>query len=161
MNRVFIVSGGNLGDRMVNLSRAKNAIAEKIGNITSQSSIYETAAWGKEDQPAFLNQVLEISTKLSPQDLLTSLLSIEKEMGRIRTEKLGPRTIDLDILFYNDTIIQEDNLVIPHPHISSRRFVLEPLSELAPNFVHPALQKTISELLASCPDMLPVSRFDS
>jgi 2-amino-4-hydroxy-6-hydroxymethyldihydropteridine diphosphokinase len=160
MNRAFIITGGNLGDRGVNLQRAKKEIAAKAGAILSQSSIYETAAWGKEDQPSFLNQVLEISTELSAEDLLEVLLYTEKLMGRERIGKMGPRTIDIDILFYNQDVFNLPNLVIPHPHISIRRFVLEPLNEIAPKFVHPALGKTMNELLAECTDILPVSKLE-
>jgi 2-amino-4-hydroxy-6-hydroxymethyldihydropteridine diphosphokinase len=134
--------GGNIGDRLVNLENARNSIEQKCGNIQKQSSIYETEAWGFKDQPAFYNQALCIETALSPQDLMATLLAIEQAMGRERLMPLGPRTIDLDIIYYNQTIIEIPTLMIPHPRLSERNFVLAPLAEIAPDFVHPIHKKT-------------------
>jgi 2-amino-4-hydroxy-6-hydroxymethyldihydropteridine diphosphokinase len=159
MNNVYLLIGGNMGDRLKNLSESTNCVEKEVGAIVKKSSIYETAAWGVTDQPSFLNQVLFVSTKLSAEDVLKTILSIEEKMGRKRVEKMGPRTIDIDILFYNDEIISLPNLSIPHPHIANRRFVLEPLAEIAPAFVHPVLQKNITELLNDCPDTLEVNIF--
>jgi 2-amino-4-hydroxy-6-hydroxymethyldihydropteridine diphosphokinase len=154
MNKAYLLIGGNMGDRLANLEMAKLAIHQKIGPILLSSSMYETAAWGKEDQPAFLNQALLIETNLIAHDLMMALLAIEKNMGRIRQEHLGPRTIDLDIIFFNDQIIDSANLTIPHPQMQKRNFVLTPLKEIAPNFIHPILKKSITQLLTDCEDPL-------
>jgi 2-amino-4-hydroxy-6-hydroxymethyldihydropteridine diphosphokinase len=159
MNNVYLLIGGNIGDTLKNLSESTNCIEKEVGAIVKKSSIYETAAWGVTDQPSFLNQVLFVSTKLSAEDVLKTILSIEEKMGRKRVEKMGPRTIDIDILFYNDEIISLPNLSVPHPHIANRRFVLEPLAEIAPAFVHPVLKKNVAELLKDCPDTLEVNIF--
>lgn len=158
MNKAYLLIGGNLGDRMDALKQAILAIGEKAGQIKRLSSLYETAAWGKTDQPAFLNQCLLIETELDPLSLLTVLLGIEKEMGRIREEKYGPRTIDIDILFFNHLVYRSSGLSIPHPDMAHRRFVLAPLAEIAGRFRHPVRKKTISALLKACPDALPVKR---
>lgn len=136
-----------MGNRAEFLARAVEEITQFIGQIEAFSSIIETAPWGKTDQPAFLNQVLKIKTRFPPFFLMESLLDIEKAMGRNRTEKWGPRIIDIDILFFNNRIINEEGLCIPHPHLHEREFVLKPMVEIAPDFVHPVLQKTMSELL--------------
>jgi 2-amino-4-hydroxy-6-hydroxymethyldihydropteridine diphosphokinase len=154
MNKAYLLIGGNMGDRLANLEMAKLAIYQEIGPILLSSSMYETAAWGKEDQPAFLNQALLIETNLIAHDLMMALLAIEKNMGRIRQEHLGPRTIDLDIIFFNDQIIDSANLTIPHPQMQKRNFVLTPLKEIAPNFIHPILKKSITQLLTDCEDPL-------
>jgi 2-amino-4-hydroxy-6-hydroxymethyldihydropteridine diphosphokinase len=159
MNNVYLLIGGNLDDRVKNLSNSIDWIEKEVGPILKKSSIYETAAWGVTEQPSFLNQVLFVSTKLSAEDVLKTILSIEEKMGRKRVEKMGPRTIDIDILFYNDEIISFPNLSVPHPHIANRRFVLEPLAEIAPALVHPVLQKKTIELLKDCPDTLEVNIF--
>ncbi|MEI9946012.1 MAG: 2-amino-4-hydroxy-6-hydroxymethyldihydropteridine diphosphokinase [Chitinophagaceae bacterium] len=135
-------------------SRSIN-IAEKI---IKASSLYETAAWGKEDQPSFLNQALEIETALATQQLLKQLLKIEKKIGRVRKEKNGPRVIDIDILLFNNDIINENDLKVPHPELQNRRFALTPLAEIASNIIHPAFKKSILELLKLCPDTLEVKR---
>lgn len=156
MAKVYLLTGGNVGDSLKTLQRANGLIRERVGSIIKSSSIYKTAAWGKTDQDDFLNQVLEVETNLSPNDLMDSLLEIEIELGRKRTGKYGPRIIDLDILFYNDLILNSDQLTIPHPQIQFRRFVLEPLNELVPELVHPVIKKTINLLLEECPDKLEV-----
>jgi 2-amino-4-hydroxy-6-hydroxymethyldihydropteridine diphosphokinase len=121
--------------------------------------VYETAAWGKTDQAAFLNQALLLTTELSARELITTVLSVEEQMGRHRTERFGPRVIDIDIMFYNEDIINEPHLTVPHPQMQNRLFVLIPLNELAPLFVHPVLKKTIEQLLAECKDELAVTKF--
>ncbi len=156
MNTVYILTGGNLGDRLTNLQEAKLYLANETGNIVKSSSIYETEAWGNNNQPDFYNQVHIISTKLSAEELMEKILKIEEEMGRVRTVKNASRIIDIDILFFNLDIINIKNLVIPHAEISNRRFVLTPLDELSPGFVHPVLNKTIHELLLTCKDTLNV-----
>lgn len=156
MNKAYLLTGGNTGERKMELSRAVALIAAKTGKILKQSHLYETAAWGKTDQSPFLNQALLIETPLSPQALLESILAIELEMGRERKEKYGPRNIDIDILLYNNEIISQPHLHIPHPEMTRRRFVLTPLSEIAPNLIHPTLHLSIKKLLELCPDTLEV-----
>ena len=154
MNKAYLLIGGNMGDRLANLSNAKEAIQEQVGVIKKISAIYETAAWGLEDQPSFLNQALLLETNFDPIDLLNHLLKIEIQMGRIRNLPLGPRTIDLDIIFFNDQIIASDKLTIPHPQMQKRNFVLTPLNEIAPQFIHPIFKKSINQLLIECTDTL-------
>lgn len=158
MNEVYLLTGGNMGERMENLANARKAIGRQCGRIIKTSSVFETAAWGNEDQPAFLNQVLVIDTRLKPEEVLQNILSIERSLGRTREKKYGPRLIDIDILFYNDEIIDEPGLVVPHPRMQYRRFVLEPLAELSPGKWHPVLQKKILTLLAECTDPLSVNK---
>ncbi len=157
MNNVFLLTGGNVGNRMENLALAKQRIELSIGELVKFSAIYETAAWGITDQPAFLNQVLQVKTPHNPEELLKLILGEEIQMGRQRFKKYGPRIIDIDILFYNQTVIKKPHLVIPHPEIQNRRFVLSPLAEICPKFLHPVFNKTIETLLAECPDPLQVS----
>jgi 2-amino-4-hydroxy-6-hydroxymethyldihydropteridine diphosphokinase len=159
MNTAYLLIGGNLGNREENLSQAVLYINEKCGLVTRSSSLYETAAWGNTHQPSFLNQALEISTKLNARQLIRSILKIEKLMGRVRKEKLGPRIIDIDILFFNKEIHDLHFLKIPHPEIQNRRFALEPLAEINPEMIHPVLKKSIRELLQNCTDQLPVKMF--
>jgi len=158
MNKAYLLTGGNMGDRQENLATAHECIGQQCGDIISASSLYETAAWGKKDQPSFLNQVLEIQTSLSPQQLLKKILHIEKQIGRIRKEKYGPRIIDIDILLFNDEVYDYPSLKIPHPELQNRRFALVPFAEIAPDLIHPVLKKTIAELLIICPDKLAVKK---
>lgn len=160
MNKVYLLIGGNLGDREKNLFNAREKISKLAGNIIQKSRIYQTAAWGIRDQPDFLNQVLLITTTFDPQQCLRKILDIEHESGRIRTEKNAARIIDIDILLFNDEIINEPGLSIPHPEIANRRFALAPLNELAPSYIHPQLHSTISELLLKCTDKLDVHIFN-
>lgn len=160
MNKAFLLIGGNSGDRKLNLALAVELITAKAGNILQQSHIYETAAWGITDQNAFLNQALFIETTLQPTELIDVLLDIEVSMGRIRTVKYGPRLIDLDIIYYNEEVIQTETLIIPHPAMQERRFVLVPLAEIAPSFMHPVLNKNNQQLLDGCPDKLEVTLWE-
>ena len=154
MNKLFLITGGNIGDRKGNLEAAAALIQKQIGKIIRLSAIYETEAWGITNQPAFYNQVLEIDTLLSAREVLHLILKIEEEIGRKRTIKNAARIIDIDILFFNNEIINEHNLIIPHPEIANRRFVLLPLLELDPTKLHPSLHKTVQELLAETKDKL-------
>jgi 2-amino-4-hydroxy-6-hydroxymethyldihydropteridine diphosphokinase len=158
MITAHLLIGGNLGDCKENLLTAISLINEQCGLLTRSSSVYETEAWGKTDQPSFLNQALEISTSLNARQLMRKILKIEKEMGRIRKEKLGPRIIDIDILLYENEIHDLRFLKIPHPEMHNRRFVLVPLAEIDPTLQHPVLKKTIAELLEECPDNLEVKK---
>ena len=160
MNRVYIQLGSNLGDREGYLKQSQVMLIDEIGLIIKKSRIYESSPWGVENQGSFLNQVLLLETDIKPFDLLDIILNIEKEMGRVRIEKWGERIIDIDILFYNDEIIETNNLCIPHPYISKRRFVLSPLDEIAKNYIHPILQKTINKLLSECLDEEKVSVYE-
>ena len=158
MNKVYLLIGGNIGDRMANLAMAVEFIEKYLGNMVQISSIYETAAWGNTNQADFLNQAICIETSLSPKDLMTQILLIEQKMGRERTIPLGPRTIDIDILYYNDAIVENEQVTIPHPRMSQRKFVLYPLAEIAPKYVHPLLNKTNDVLLKECGDSLAVHK---
>ncbi|MGB8194907.1 MAG: 2-amino-4-hydroxy-6-hydroxymethyldihydropteridine diphosphokinase [Chitinophagaceae bacterium] len=158
MNRTYLLIGGNVGNRRENLDKAAQLIEEQTGKIVNRSSFYETEAWGKSDQPSFFNQVLEVNTSLDPRALLKTVLQIERDMGRARVEKYGPRTIDIDILLFNDLVLETEGLEIPHPHLHLRRFVLTPLAEIAAALIHPVLKKSIDELLLECPDKLTVKK---
>jgi 2-amino-4-hydroxy-6-hydroxymethyldihydropteridine diphosphokinase len=160
-NKVFLGLGSNLGNRAKNLLMAQKLIEVKIGKTLSKSSIYETTAWGITEQNAFLNQVLEIETILSPSALLHLVLKIEKDMGRIREIKWGERSIDIDVLYYNKEIISTENLAVPHPFIQERKFVLVPLCEIAPAFIHPKLEQSNLELLKNCQDLGEIGVFNS
>lgn len=157
MNKAYLLIGGNMGNREQNLGRAVELL-KLTGKVKNLSGLYETAAWGKTDQPSFLNQAVLLATALKARQLLEAVLHIEEKMGRKREEKYGPRIIDIDILFYDAAIISEPGLIIPHPEIQNRRFALEPMQEIAPRWKHPLLKKTIAELLKECPDKLEVHK---
>jgi len=154
MMKVFLSLGSNLGNRQTNLSKAINEINENVGRVISFSGVYETEAWGFESNDNFLNQVIVVMTDVEPFQLIDDLLDIEKTMGRKRNDyrKYESRIIDIDILFYGEEIISEENLKIPHPLLHERKFILEPLNEIAPDLIHPLLGKPISKLLEECPD---------
>jgi 2-amino-4-hydroxy-6-hydroxymethyldihydropteridine diphosphokinase len=154
MNRVYLHTGSNLGQREANLQLANKLITKEIGAIRQASRLYSTAAWGIEDQPDFLNQALEVGTTLRPGQVLEAIGRIEQQMGRIRIVKWGQRLIDIDILFYNHLVINRADLKIPHPELQNRNFVLAPLLEIAPGLKHPIFQKTIRELASICGDTL-------
>lgn len=157
MKSIYILLGTNLGDRAKNLADARNLVMEQGIEIKKTSSIYETAAWGIEEQPGFLNQVLEVITDLTPQKLLKTILATELEMGRVRLQKWGERLIDIDILYYKDEVMNTSELKVPHPEIPNRRFTLVPLAELAADEIDPVSGKTQQELLANCSDDLEVT----
>ncbi|MFY7908949.1 MAG: 2-amino-4-hydroxy-6-hydroxymethyldihydropteridine diphosphokinase [Emticicia sp.] len=159
LHQIFLGLGSNLGNREENLSTAQKLIEEKVGKIRSKSSIYETAAWGITEQNAFLNQVIEVETSFSPSAVLHLVLNIEKDMGRIREIRWGERSIDIDILYYNNEIISTETLVVPHPFIQERKFVLVPLCEIAPAFIHPKLNQTNLELLEKCRDSGEIKQY--
>jgi 2-amino-4-hydroxy-6-hydroxymethyldihydropteridine diphosphokinase len=158
MNKVYLLIGGNMGDRMANLDIALNLMELNLGAIIQISSRYETAAWGLTDQPNFLNQAVLMHTSLSANDLMQAILDVEKLMGRERTIPLGPRNIDIDIIYYNDEIINNESLTVPHPKITERRFVLLPMVEIAPHYIHPILSKSNTLLLKECGDSLAVHK---
>jgi 2-amino-4-hydroxy-6-hydroxymethyldihydropteridine diphosphokinase len=158
MNQAYLLIGGNQGDRMHYLEQAARLIQAECGQLVSRSSVYETAPWGITDQPTFYNQALELETTHGAMRLLELLLIIERKMGRERHEKYGPRTIDIDILFFNQDIIESPALTIPHPQLHHRRFALQPLDEIAPQWIHPVLQKSVHTLLLQCNDPLDVKK---
>lgn len=160
MNIVFLCLGGNLGNREANLAKATAKITQQCGKILAKSSIYQTQAWGSTSQLKYLNQVIQIQTAYSPEQLLKTLLSIEKSLGRERiSNQNGDRTIDIDILFFNDEVIETYNLQIPHPRLHLRNFVLQPLKSINEDFFHPIFKKTIKELALQCTDSLKVTLF--
>lgn len=161
MNKAVLLSGSNMGDLSRNMESALIMISQNAGVIKNTSFIYETEAWGKIDQPAYYNQVIELNTTLDANTLMQKLLQIEKMMGRERTEKWAPRLIDLDILYFNNEVINEPDLKIPHPHLHERRFTLVPLSEILPDMLHPVLKRSNKDLLESLTDTLKVRVLNS
>ena len=159
MNTAYLLTGGNLGERVHNLAMARELVEAQTGNIIAASSLYETAAWGNTDQPAFLNQAIMIETPLNARQLIRRILKIEKKMGRVREEKYGPRLIDIDILLFNNEKHNYQFLKLPHPEMQNRRFALLPLAEIAQEIIHPVLKKTITELLQECKDELEVKKY--
>lgn len=146
-HRVFLGLGSNMGDSAATLEAAIEKIKDPYVKIQKTSSLYQTKAWGMIYQPDFLNQVLEIRTTYQPMQLLKHLQAIESELGRVRKVRWGPRTIDIDILFFDDMKLYRDNLIVPHPYVEERMFVLEPMNEIAPHFIHPVQNKSIRILL--------------
>lgn len=157
MQELFLLIGSNMGDRFLNMDRAKIHISEMIGEIISASGIYETEPWGMKETEWFLNQVLKIQTSLKPETVLSVIHGIEESMGRERKPgRYLSRTIDIDILFYESIIHVTPELIIPHPALHERLFTLIPLREIAPDFVHPIIGSTIEELIEECHDELKV-----
>jgi 2-amino-4-hydroxy-6-hydroxymethyldihydropteridine diphosphokinase len=158
MRGVFVLAGSNLGDRKANLEYALASLA-KAATVVAASSCFETEPVGFKDQPWFLNQAIELDTLLSPTELLATCQEIENSCGRVRTFPNAPRTLDLDILLYGKIIVSREDLIIPHPRMAERRFVLEPLAQIAPEFIHPLLGQTLRSLLDICPDASRVRPF--
>jgi len=157
--KVYLLLGSNLGDRRKLIDEAILEIGAAVGTVFQQSSFYETAAWGREDQPGFLNVAIGVITAFSPMEVLEKVLRIEQDLGRVRLEKWGSRLIDIDLILFDDLIVDEGPVLqIPHPQMQHRKFVLEPLAELIPHYKHPLLQQTIQELLESLDDNLAVSK---
>lgn len=155
----YLLLGGNLGDREDNLRKAIAFIAENIGSVVSISALYETAAWGKTDQPSFLNQAVAVETNFPAIEVLNKGLEIEKVLGRVRKDKWGERLIDIDLILYGNEVIDiENKLKVPHPHMQERRFVMAPLAEIAPGVVHPILGKTILDIFENITDKLDVKK---
>ncbi|MGE5393735.1 MAG: 2-amino-4-hydroxy-6-hydroxymethyldihydropteridine diphosphokinase [Candidatus Saccharibacteria bacterium] len=161
MSKVYLLLGGNIGDKQQIFAQATSLLGERVGKITRRSSIYETEPWGFESSEMFWNQVLELEVNIPAKKVLQIILQIEHELGRIRkTSQYDSRVIDIDILFYDNQVIDWPELVIPHPRIQERKFVLVPLNELVPDMVHPGLQKSIYQLLGECPDQLKVEKVE-
>jgi 2-amino-4-hydroxy-6-hydroxymethyldihydropteridine diphosphokinase len=154
----FILLGTNLGDRRANLFQAIDLLSCFVGDIIKESSIYETAPWGVSNQPNYFNQVVQFETDLDAEELLLTTQQIEEKMGREDKGNRLPRIIDIDILYIDNQVVNKKHLKIPHPEIPNRRFTLIPLVEIAPNFIHPALQKTNADLLKLCQDTLAVTK---
>jgi 2-amino-4-hydroxy-6-hydroxymethyldihydropteridine diphosphokinase len=148
----YLLLGANLGQVQANLEQAILYIDQQVGNVVARSHFYTTSAWGNTQQPDFLNVAIRVDTLLTAQEVLETCQLIEKKMGRIRHQHWGARTMDIDIIFFGEQIINSSNLQIPHPLMAQRHFVLAPLAEIAPVFKHPILGKTISQLLENCPD---------
>ena len=156
---VFIGLGSNQGEKIKNCETAIGEFLQSVGGVlVSQSSWHRTEPWGIEDQDWFINGVIQVKTGLEPYELLNRLKQIESRLGRKDNGRWGPRTIDLDILFYDDLLFESEDLEIPHPRISERKFVLLPLVEVAPHFIHPVLKKTVKELLKEVSDQKRVIR---
>jgi 2-amino-4-hydroxy-6-hydroxymethyldihydropteridine diphosphokinase len=159
MNTIYLIFGSNLGNRLKLIEEATKLVEKSIGAISKKSAMYDTEPWGFVHENTFLNHVICVQTKLTPQSLLRETQKIENLLGRIREElQYTARTMDIDILLYNDWIIKTDDLQLPHPKIPERRFVLEPLTEIASNLLHPVLNKTMQQLLNECKDVMKVRK---
>ena len=157
MIKLYILLGGNLGNKQQVFSEARTRLSQQVGTITNQSAIYETEPWGFESDDIFWNQVLEISTVYTAEEVLQKTQQIENELGRTRkANRYDSRIIDIDILFFGNQIIQTENLVVPHPRIHERKFTLVPLCEIVPELIHPVFQKNLTQLLDECTDLLKV-----
>ena len=157
--QVVLIIGGNLYDRMALIDQCRKSLADSLGPYTNVSAVYESEAWGGKSDGNYLNQVLVVETDLSPIEILEKIQAIEQQVGRDRTEKWGNRTMDIDILFFGKEIIENKLLTIPHPYLHLRRFVLVPMAEILPDWIHPAFQKSVRELLDECPDKSRVWEF--
>lgn len=158
MKGIYLILGSNLGDKFLSVQKAANIIRKRLGIIEAESAIYETEPWGYSKQPNFLNKVIKLNTHFPPEELLKQLKSIESELGRMPKERWKERLIDIDILYYGEKIVNTENLVIPHPEIANRKFVLIPMNELAPEETHPVNGKTQRQMLEECKDLLTVEK---
>lgn len=156
-NNVYLLLGSNISPRKHYIQTAAKLLNNELGICIRESMLYETAAWGNQNQKAFINQAMCFNTLLNPQNVLNSCLNIEKKLGRTRTKKWASRTIDIDILLFGNQHIKTNYLQIPHPLLTQRRFALAPLAEIAPNLIHPLTNQTIHTLLQICPDTLAVN----
>lgn len=162
MAALYLLNGSNIGDRLNHLNTAIELLTKQFGDIVAQSAVYETQAWGKEDQLNFYNQALYFEFECDkPENLLTTVKAVEKEMGRINAEVWGERVIDIDIIFFGDLIYKSDSLRIPHRLMHLRNFVLAPLNEIAADFIHPQFENTVSEILANSTDELEVKKLNT
>lgn len=158
INTAYLLLGTNMGDRLENLNTAISYIENEVGKVFAKSGIYKTEAWGKTDQPSFLNQAIGVESNLQPLVMLKTILAIEQKMGRVRLEKWGQRLIDIDMIFYGNEIISNQDLQLPHPEMHKRKFVLEPLNEIAENFIHPIFKQKVSSILINLTDELTVEK---
>jgi len=159
MNTVYLQLGSNLGEREQLISDAVQEISEHVGKVNVRSQIYESSPWRVDGQESYLNQLIEVKTLFSAKDILISVLKIENNLGRVRIEKWGERLIDIDIIFFNNDIIETPDLCIPHKHMHERNFVLIPLNEIASAFIHPKYNKTVEDLLNQCTDTQLVKEY--
>lgn len=161
LSNAYLLAGGNLGQRAANLQTVRETLEALAGRIAAASPVYETAAWGM-DGPAFLNQALHLQTALSAQELLALALEIEQRMGRLREQGAGyqNRSMDIDILLFDNAVISSEALTVPHPRMAERRFVLQPLADIAAELVHPVTGQSIAEMLRTCPDSLQVQPYN-
>lgn len=157
---LYLLLGSNLGKKKEQINTAVELIGERIGKVTALSSFYETEPWGFDSDDLFLNMAVEITTLLSPEEVIRKTSQIEDQCGRKRSDVYSSRTLDIDILFYDDVVLDKDDLKIPHPRLQERRFVLVPMAEIAPELVHPVFRKTMRELLQGCPDQKGVRLFE-
>lgn len=156
---IFVGMGSNLGDRPANLQQALQLLQQEGIILSGCSPLYETPSWGKENEPAYLNAVVQLQTSLSPEALLELLLKTENKLGRDRPYRWAPRTLDLDLLYFHQEIRNTDQLTLPHPRIEERKFVLQPLCDLSPGFLHPVSLKNQESLLQECPDTSSITRW--
>ncbi|HKJ79566.1 MAG TPA: 2-amino-4-hydroxy-6-hydroxymethyldihydropteridine diphosphokinase [Prolixibacteraceae bacterium] len=161
MHNVFLGIGGNLGNKTENFKNVFKIIIREIGNITLTSSVYETPPWGFQAKESFWNQVLQVETELLPGEVLSKIHNIEDRFGRIRDNKnYTSREMDIDIIYYDDSFLENENLIIPHPLLHQRKFVLVPLAEIAPNLKHPLLRLTSLQMLENCKDESVIKKLD-
>jgi len=161
MSKAYLLLGSNIGNREYYFSDAEKLIEQEVGKVIKGSGLYETEPWGIKSKDLFLNKVLLVETNLKPLKILENILEIELKLGRIRSDiKYSSRTIDIDILFVDDLVFNSETLIIPHPQIANRRFALIPLAEVCPEFIHPVLSKTITQLLMECKDKLEVRKVE-